>query len=254
MADITQTKKLSEFPVINADDLRIGDYFPVLYVDPETGELANGIVPKEDFIRARIYSDLSLYIDATNGNDANDGVSSATAVKTWARLLEIAYNRYNYNNYNLTIVQSNLPAGTYEIDYGQLENIGAIYDSGFSSTVIFRRVNTVADYPFLPVRNLGSKTSPIDIDITASNAVYTASVSGNTTVNLNWPDMDAEDSYTIEIHLTCGATAPTITFNSTPALTWLDGQTHAMTANKTTIFVIRKQGESLCLANVGGTY
>ena len=51
-------------------------------------------------------TDKTYYIDAVNGNDANDGLTSATAFKTWDKMTEV-FPYFLVNNYTINIIRKN---------------------------------------------------------------------------------------------------------------------------------------------------
>jgi len=55
-------------------------------------------------------TDMTIYVNAASGNDANNGLTTGTAVRTIQQAIAIVYYLYNWNNHSCVI---KLAAGTY---------------------------------------------------------------------------------------------------------------------------------------------
>lgn len=249
-----QVKKLSEFEGKVATDIKTGDLLPFLQKQNDNTFL-NMNLSARSFIRAILTNDITFYIDAVNGNDNNDGLTSGTALATWERFQYIVSNEINFAWHALNIVVSNMASATYYLDVGYLQNVGAISATGFGSNVKLQKINTVADYAYLPVNPLGSIAgATATIAYTKNQTIATATLTQDTTLTLTMPDTDVNDSYTFEAHITAGATAPAITWQASVAISWIGGEQPAAEASKTNIFVFRKQGTGLIIGSFGGAY
>lgn len=71
---------------------------------------ANFILALQAATQIKLTSNLNLYVNASTGNDVNNGTSLATAFRTPQAAFNAGYNNYNYNQHTLTV---NLAAGTY---------------------------------------------------------------------------------------------------------------------------------------------
>lgn len=60
--------------------------------------------------RTLILQDMTIYVNASTGNDNNDGLSAATAYRTVQRAITAVYYQYDWNNHNCVIL---LAHGTY---------------------------------------------------------------------------------------------------------------------------------------------
>ena len=255
MAEITQVKKLSDFPAVIAKALRAGAFVPAVMDDGEgTGALENVNIPVSSFIRAQLEADRTYFIDSVNGNDDNDGLSSVTAFQSWEWFLYIVYNTINFANFNLQVVALNLANGTYVLDRAQLMNIGTITATGFINGKTFRLINSSATYGFSPVQPLGEVSGTITVDAGVEQPIKTMSINVATVINLNFPTMDIWSSHTIELHIEVGAIIPAIDFQATAGIRWIGAEIPMMDANRVNVIVFRAQGVGLVIGSFGGSY
>ena len=103
--------------------------------------------------RILVTANTTLYVNASTGNDSNDGTTAGTAVRTLAQAVTLVYQRYNWNSYNATI---QLADGTYN-------------GPGGSNTWVGRFVGQPLGLPLGGLTLLGNPSNPDAVQLTNTN-------------------------------------------------------------------------------------